>query len=337
MTEWLGISWVFAAVAGLSFLALRPRRRPAGGETEGGDGEPPLVLGGWTEAVARQVPMTADGREALRQDLRGAGLYRRSALVEYGAVRAVLVIAPLIATGLLALLVEPDGMGRVLAGGLAATVLGFSLPRVYIAARGRSRARQIERGLPLAIDLLTLCLSAGQTIVVALQQAGRELRGTYPALAEELAIVEHQARLHSLEQALAQLAERVPVPEVRNLALLLIQSERLGTDTAATLQEYAASIRITIRQRAETRASRASFWMLFPSVFCLFVAAAIVLIGPTYLEFWQHRREAAAMLEAGKTTVHRTNDNSTTTSPVPLGQATVPPRSPGTPAPARPR
>jgi tight adherence protein C len=327
MTEWLGVAWVFAAVAGLSFLALArlARRRAALPRDEDAPQEP--VLGDWTEAFARQLPMTSQGREGLRQDLRSAGLYRPTALMEYAAVRAVLVIAPLIGAGLLALLAEPESLSRVLLGGLAVAVLGFSLPRVYLTARARTRARQIERGLPLAIDLLTICLSAGQTIVVALQHAGRELRGTFPALAEELGIVEHQARLHSLEQALQQLAERVPVPEVRNLALLLIQSERLGTDTAATLQEYAASIRTTVRQRAETRASRASFWMLFPSVFCLFVAAAIVLIGPTYLEFWRYRRESAAMLESGKMTVNRTNE-----SAAPGGAASTGTPSPGTAA-----
>jgi pilus assembly protein TadC len=128
------------------------------------------------------------------------------------------------------------------------------------------------------------------------------------ALATEMEIVAQQTRLHSLEQALQQLADRVRVPEMRNLALLLIQSERLGTDTAQTLLEYAASIRTTLRQQAEARASRASFWMLFPSVFCLFVSAAIILIGPTYLEFWEYRRESTRLLESGRGFVKRTNE-----------------------------
>jgi tight adherence protein C len=266
-----------------------------------------MVLGDWTPAWSAQIPMTREGQEELKQDLRGAGYYSRTAFIEYAAVRAVLVIVPLIATGVVALVMPAPRLAWVLGFGLTAAVLGYSLPRLYIMVRGRIRDRQIARGLPVVIDLLTLCLTAGQNIVLSLAQAAREIKSSHPALATEMEIVEQQTRLHSLEQALQQLADRVRVPEMRNLALLLIQSERLGTDTAQTLLEYAASIRTTLRQQAEARASRASFWMLFPSVFCLFVSAAIILIGPTYLEFWEYRRESTRLLESGRGVVNRTN------------------------------
>jgi tight adherence protein C len=294
------MGWIFVAVAGVAFILLNRvwlsrRRAPADD-----DKDPELLLGAWTPAWSAQLPMTGEGRAELKQDLRAAGYYSRTAFLEYTAVRAVLVIVPLIVTGVFALLTPVPRLPWVLALGVAAAVMGYSLPRIYITLRGRMRDRQIARGLPVVIDLLTLCLSAGQNIILSLAQTAREIKGSHPALADEIEIVERQTRLHSLEQALQQLADRVHVPEMRNLALLLIQSERLGTDTAQTLLEYAASIRTTLRQSAEARASRASFWMLFPSVFCLFVSAVIVLIGPTYLEFWEYRRESTRLLEAGR-------------------------------------
>jgi tight adherence protein C len=112
-------------------------------------------------------------------------------------------------------------------------------------------------------------------------------------LAQELAITHQQAELHSMEHALKQLSDRVRIPEVNNLSLLLIQSEKLGTDTSASLLEMASHFRTTARQRVEAQANRASFWMLFPSVFCFWIAAAIILIGPPYLEFVQFRQRAA--------------------------------------------
>ena len=111
------------------------------------------------------------------------------------------------------------------------------------------------------------------------------MRHSHPALAEELEIVRQQSVLSSLEHTLAQLAERVAVPEVRNLALLLIQSERLGADASTALLEFSNNQRVNLRQSAEATANRASFWMLFPSVCCLWVAAAIVLIGPMVARF----------------------------------------------------
>ena len=85
-------------------------------------------------------------------------------------------------------------------------------------------------------------------------------------------------------------AARARSPEVTNLSLILIQSEELGTDAAATLQEMSNNLRTTARQRAEAQANRASFWMLLPTIFCFWIAAAIVLIGPPYLDFFQKQR-----------------------------------------------
>jgi tight adherence protein C len=306
-TDWLTMGWIFVAVAGVAFIVLNrvwlSRRRSKPDD----DQDPEMLLGTWTPAWSAQIPMTKEGQEELKQDLRAAGYYRRTAVLEYTAVRALLVVVPLIATGTVALLMPAPRLPWVAGLGLAATVLGYSLPRVYLSVRGRIRDRQIARGLPVVIDLLTLCLSAGQNIMSSLAQTVREIRGSHPALAYELEIVEQHTRLHSLEQALQQLADRVHVPEMRNLALLLIQSERLGTDTAQTLLEYSASIRTTLRQQAEARASRASFWMLFPSVFCLFISAAIILIGPTYMEFWEYRRESRRLLESSRGVVNKAN------------------------------
>jgi tight adherence protein C len=181
------------------------------------------------------------------------------------------------------------------------------LPRVYLTARARSRARQIERALPLTIDLLTLCLSAGQNLLDSLRQVSEELRFSHPVVAGELAIAQRHAALHSLENAMKQWADRTPIPEVTNLALLLIQSERLGTDAAGTLLEMSNNLRVSLRQRAEAQANRTSFWMLFPSVFCFWVAAAIILITPPYLQFFQYRQQAAQLFNQSRNNISRAN------------------------------
>jgi tight adherence protein C len=162
--------------------------------------------------------------------------------------------------------------------------------------RARVRKREIERGLPVAVDLLTLGLSGGQNIFTALQRVSRELRLSYPVLASELEIVHRQAVYASLPQALHQWTDRVRIPEVRNLVMILTQSERLGTDIAAGLLEFSSNFRTTLRQRADAQANRASFWMLFPTMFGLWIPAAIILIGPVFFEFWHRREEARTTL-----------------------------------------
>jgi hypothetical protein len=89
--------------------------------------------------------------------------------------------------------------------------------------------------------------------------------------------------------------------------LILIQSERLGTEAAGTLQEFATHFRTTLRQRAETRGNRISFWMLIPSVCCLWVASAIILMGPAYVEFLSHTQETPALFEKARRDIERVN------------------------------
>ncbi len=89
--------------------------------------------------------------------------------------------------------------------------------------------------------------------------------------------------------------------------MILCQSERLGTNTAATLLEFAASLRLTLRQRAEAQANRTSFWMLFPTLFCFWIGAAILLFGPIYYDFWQQRRAGVELLKEAAGTVRDVN------------------------------
>jgi tight adherence protein C len=310
MNEWLQIATIFLLVAGVAFpivfLWLRSRQW-RDQRLADDDRQPELIFGSLTPALSEQLQLGESAKAELQKELRAAGYYRPTAFLEYTAVRTVLVVVPMVITGLVTFLVPSDQVLTILLWGAIAVGLGFSLPRVYLSWRARVRNRQIERGLPLAIDLLTLSLSAGQNLLTALQEVAQEMRLTHPDLAQDLAIAHQQTQLHSLEHAMKQWADRIHLPEVTNLALLLIQSERLGTGAAATLIEFSNYLRTSMRQRAEAHANRTSFWMLFPSVFCFWIAAAIILIGPAYLEFLEHRQRSAVHFNQTKSNLDRAN------------------------------
>jgi tight adherence protein C len=299
MYEWLFLGLLFTIVSGSLFLLLqrgssrrqRLEGRLANDRTTEVGSTPELLLGDLTPALAEQTPMTDRDRTDLQRELIDAGYYRPTAVMEYAALRAVLVFVPLLAAAALAVFVEPSQIPGVAIGGAMIALMGYSLPRVYLNYLARVRTREVERGLPVALDLMTLGLSAGLTILAALRRVAHELKTAYPVLAYELEIVQQQAELRSLEHALQQLADRVRIPEVRNLALILVQSERLGTDIATALLEFSASFRATLKQRAEAQANKASFWMTFPTILCLWVSAGIILIGPMYYEFWKRREQ----------------------------------------------
>lgn len=325
---WLLAAILFIPIAGISFIALRrawlPRervqeliRRPAPELVH--DTSSDLLFEGITYPLASMLPTTKNGRAILYQELRAAGYYSSGALTNYLALRNVLVVLPLVVAGVLALIFDPEDFPLIIIPGVLVALLGFSLPRLYIQARGRTRAQQIERGLPTAIDLLVLALTAGLNLFAALQRVAGELRTTYPALAEEFDITRRQAELRSLEFALEQLADRVRLPDVRNLALVLAQSERLGSDATPVLLETSNALRTSLRQRAETQANRVSFWLLIPTIACFLVAALLVLVGPVFLEFRDLIAQNQNELQKGRQDIGR------------FGRAPVPART-GTPA-----
>ena len=184
-----------------------------------------------------------------------------------------------------ALLWDERGAVLLTAGyGLLAGLVGFYLPWLYVVRRGEQRALRIRQALPLALDLLSLCLMAGVNVIAAFVYVGRQLRPTHPALSGEMLLTHRQAELRTLSHALTRMADRVQTPEVSTAAYTLAQSEELGVNTADALLELSTSMRTKLRQEAEARANRTSFWMLFPTTLCLFLAAAIMLMAPGALQ-----------------------------------------------------
>ncbi len=259
-------------------------------DVDGSPFEKELLLGELTPAFAAQLPVSQADQSDIARELKTAGYYGSSAILEYAAVRAVLVIVPLIATGVIALLVEQQDMMKVLIGGAIVAGLGYSLPRIYLHLRGKERIRKLENALPVAVDMLTLCITGGQTLQAAMGRVSKELAPAHPLMAAELVITQRHAELSNLSHALKQLADRIPVGEVRTLAVILAQSERLGSETGTALLEYSTNLRTSLKQRADTRANQAMFWMLFPTILCLWIPAAILLVGPAILEFRTQRQ-----------------------------------------------
>ena len=313
---WILAALLFIPVAGISFVALRRAWEPQERVNEllsrpapelVHDSSHDMLFEGITYPLASMLPTTQAGRATLNQELRSAGYYSDSALTDYLALRNLLVVLPLVIAGILALIFDPEDTPVIALTGAVVAVLGFSLPRLYIQARARTRAREIERGLPTAVDLLVLALTAGLNLYAALERVAGELRTTFPALAEEFDITRRQAELRSLEFALEQLAERVRLPEVRNLAIILAQSERMGSDATAMLLETSNSLRTTLRQRAEAQANRTSFWLPMPTIACFLVAAALILVGPVFLEFQRQIAENQNLLQQGQQDLNRLN------------------------------
>jgi tight adherence protein C len=83
--------------------------------------------------------------------------------------------------------------------------------------------------------------------------------------------------------ALANLADRVQLPEVRAFVLAMRQADQFGISVSTVLRDQAEDMRVARRQVAQEKAMKAPVKMLVPMVFCIFPPMFIVVIGPAGL------------------------------------------------------
>ncbi len=243
-----------------------------------------LTYGPLTTTLAAMLPESDERRRELTRALQNAGEYGRHAWHNLSATRMLGIFLPILFCGLMLVLGPPQLEILFVAGVVILPILGWALPTMIIRSRAAERLREISNGMPDMLDLLNMCVSQGMAVPKALGRVGRELAPVYPALSKELRIVNEQARIGSLQQALVSFSQRVDVPEVHSFTSLLVQTERMGTSMSEALVDYSDSMRETMRQRSDQSANAATFKLLFPTVLCLMPAVFLFLLGPAVIQ-----------------------------------------------------
>jgi tight adherence protein C len=198
------------------------------------------------DAVEKSGLSLVDSRDQqLRQRLVKAGFTAPYAPRVYTLVRLLLVV------GLPILLLtyrwmsgsSPGLMGLYIQAMIAALV-GLYLPGLLVRAKADRRQRELVNGFPDALDLMLVCVEAGQGLEAAFNRVGQEMVQSHPLIAEQLGTVVLELRAgRSREDALRRLGDRAEVDEIRAFATLLIQSGKLGSSVAQTLRIYASEMR----------------------------------------------------------------------------------------------
>ena len=171
---------------------------------------------------------------------------------------------------------------------LLAAVVGYFLPMMFVRARQSKRQTEITLALPDALDLLVICVEAGQGLNAALVKVGREVGFNAPVLGDELRMVNTEMLAGvARAQALRNFSLRTGVDDVRALVAVMIQSDRFGTSIVNSLRVHADSLRVRRRQRAEETARKTPVKLVFPLVFCIFPELLVVILAPGMLALFR--------------------------------------------------
>jgi tight adherence protein C len=233
------------------------------------------------------LPEREEERTKLQTRLVRAGLYGRQALAVYLGVKLLLIVGPAVAgafAGLSGLVPFQTGL---LAGCLAGT-FGMIGPSFWLDARKASRQTTLRRAIPDALDVLVICLEGGVSLPAALRRVTGEMRTAHPVLAAELAIVELEVQLgRTPGEAFREFANRTDLEEVRNLAAVVLQSERFGSGLIRALRIHADTLRNRRVLEAEEMAQKAVVKLLFPTVIFIMPALFIAVLGPNAILVWE--------------------------------------------------
>lgn len=177
----------------------------------------------------------------------------------------------------------PDLGGLVLAVVLGAAF--FFLPDLLLYNAALRRQERTAKDLADTLDVLTVCVEAGQGFDAALLRVARTSDGP---MSGEFARVLSEIQLGKTRaQAFSAMGERMSLPEVRNFISAVVQADKLGIPIAKVLREQTAAMRITRRQRGEEKAQKVTVKILFPLLLCIFPALFVVIIGPGIIRMSQ--------------------------------------------------
>ena len=183
----------------------------------------------------------------------------------------------LIVGGVIGLLFGGLGLKGLLIAA-AAAVAGFYLPDLLLMNIGMKRQGELRRGLADALDMLTVCVEAGQGFDAALMQVAKAVNG--PVSGEFARVLSEIQIGKSRGEAFTALAARTTVAEAKTFVSALVQADRLGLPIANVLREQSNQMRLIRRQHAEEKAQKVPVKILFPMLLCIFPALFIVIIGP---------------------------------------------------------
>ncbi|MFD0909422.1 type II secretion system F family protein [Ruegeria arenilitoris] len=169
-------------------------------------------------------------------------------------------------------------MIRVLVPG----AIGYYIPKYWITRRIEERKENIIAGFPDTLDLMLVCVEAGQSLDQAIVRVAGEMKASYPDIAQEFEIVAYEMKAgKEKDQVLRDFGTRCGVQDVSSFVTVMIQSATFGTSIADALRVYAGEMRDKRVMRAEEAANKLPTKMTLATMMLTVPPLLIILVGPS--------------------------------------------------------
>lgn len=266
----------------------------SGGSADFGDVQDRRSLSFETDSRATSVvervgslfkPDDSAATSELRKQLVQAGFFAPSAMAVYNGSRVAVALATALLVPLVEKMLALELLGSYLPVASAMSGgIGFLLPGVWLDWRRNAMRTRYRNAFPDFMDLVVVCIEAGQSLQGAIDRVSHEIVQFSPELGANLHLVSLELRAgRTLVDALIALQERVDIEEVRSLQILLKQSEELGSSIATTLRIFSEEMREKRLVRAEAKAHALPVKMTIPLGLFIFPVILMVILVPVVI------------------------------------------------------
>jgi tight adherence protein C len=242
-------------------------------------------------------PQDAEEYSAVALKLLQAGYRTKNAVRMYHFAQFALGLGGLVLGGIGIIYLKTTGdpsTQKLVITALLPAVIGYMAPKYWVTKRLQERQEEIVNGFPDSLDMMLVCVEAGQSLDQSIIRVSREVRAGYPALADEYELVSHEMKAgKDRVTVLRDMSERCGVPDVSSFVTVLIQSASFGTSIAEALRVYAGEMRDKRVMRAEEKANTLPTKMTLATMMLTVPPLLIILIGPSVYEIYVTLKDAA--------------------------------------------
>jgi len=296
----LGLLMVLATMPALlkkradPFDKLRAPRAVASADP----GKANLRLGGGSDKLEKyadflepktQEEMSAAKMRMTRAGYRGTNAVRTFHAVQFGMGLGLLALG--VGYVMIANATAPLSSTATILAILLPGTFGYLAPKIWVDKRIAARTAEIQNGFPDALDMLLVCVEAGQSLDQGIIRVAKELKSSYPVIAEELETVSHEIKAgKDKASVLRAFGDRSAVPDVNSFVTVMIQSQQFGTSIAEALRLYAADMRDKRIMRAEEAANKIPTKMTLGTMMFTVPPLLIILVGPSVHDMLENFR-----------------------------------------------
>jgi tight adherence protein C len=218
-----------------------------------------------------------------------------SATAACGAVAIVVAVALekyVIQTAVAQLAEWPGGVGEALATVLqAGPWIVFATvaagPMLIVRARRHRLVREVERDLPIVLELFATLAQAGLGFDAGLARIVASTPQTRPLISEFIGFQRDLLAGVPRVQALRHLAQRLDVTTITGFISAIVQAEQVGASVSDTLRQQANDLRDRRREQALLLAQSLPVKLFVPLVICFLPSIFVSTLAPVLYQMLQ--------------------------------------------------